>query len=169
MVTTTGQSLESKTLSAPPMHIPNGKGGCYKTELVVERTTESVTKINWWHEPDPRRDPHSHPWLDRDGFEFVATVEQGQYTETRWQFHYGVWVKTHHTYRAGDVNRMPKGVFHTVDEVAPGTRTRMVCGALVQDGVWGYLDLETYRFIRAMPDPEFIVALRLLNPHLRPK
>jgi hypothetical protein len=167
-----GNLLQTADLTNPPLHIPDGKGGCYKTELVVERSEERVVKIQWWHAPDPRRDPHNHPWS------FKSTILSGGYTETRYHnvgdtdiLSYGVATDTR-TYRAGDVNDMPASVYHTVDEVLPGTVTRMETGPIVEGGDWGYLIKGKY--VSAKDDvvhknSNFFKELCALNPHKLPK
>ena len=162
----TGNPLAHADFAVPPLHIPDGKGGYYKTELVLERSEQRVVKIHWWHGPDPRRDPHNHPW-----HYFRSTILSGGYTETRYAAPYldtaereresGVRV-----YRAGDVNSMPHGVFHTVDEVLPDTVTRMETGPLVEGGDWGYLIDGAYVSVKdAERDPDFFGQLCAINPH----
>lgn len=163
-----GNPLEHADWAVPPLHIPDGQGGAFKTELVLERSTDRVVKIQWWHAPDPRRDPHNHPWP------FRSTILSGGYTETRHQRTgcgpdaAGV-IVTQRTYRAGDVNDLPVGVFHTVDEVLPGTVTRMETGPLVEGGDWGYLIGGEY--VSSTDDPypnaDFFQQLCELNPHKR--
>jgi len=164
----TGNPLEHADLTNPPLHIPDGRGGCYKTELVVKRSKDCVVKIQWWHGPDPRRDPHNHPWS------FRSTILSGGYTETRHHnvgdtdiLSYGVSTETR-TYRAGDVNDMPGGMYHTVDSVLPDTVTRMVTGPLIGGGDWGYLIKGKY--VSAKDDgvyqnSNFFEELCTLNPH----
>ena len=163
----TGNPLEHADLSVPPLHIPDGKGGCYKTELVLERSLERVVKIHWWHAPDPRREPHNHPWEF-----FKSTILSGGYTETRhWKTTDGDAlehvVTESRTYREGDVNLLPHSIFHTVDEVLPGTVTRMETGPLVEGGGWGYLDAAG-NYSPQEPDPAFFEILCAMNPHKRP-
>ena len=161
----TGNPLAHADLAVPPLHIPDGEGGCYKTELVLERSEERVVKIHWWHAADPRRDPHSHPWP------FKSTILSGGYTETRYWFDEeadGHISSSQRTYREGDVNDLPLGMFHTVDSVMPGTVTRMECGPLVEGGDWGYLIDDAYVSVKdADRDPNFLKHLRDLNPHKR--
>lgn len=157
-----GLSLTAGKWETPPVHIPDEKGMTYKTELVLQRVPH-VEKINWWHQPDPRREPHSHPWP------FRSTILSGGYTETRWTLIDGVWTKSTHSYKEGDVNDMLAGTFHTVDEVLPKTTTHMVCGELVPDGFWGYLNPETGEIKAAEKDPTFLERLWGINPHMRKK
>jgi len=159
--TTAGLPLEQEVFTAPPLHIPNAAGEPYKTELVVVRTLEHTIKWNFWYLPDDDRDPHNHPW------DFEATVHHGGYTERRWWLEDGQLKTSVHTYRAGDVNRLPKQVFHMVIEVLPGTVTRMVCGS-ASDPEWGYLDTKTGVYRPAEPDPSFKDRLRALNRFLIP-
>lgn len=182
--TSTGDPIESGQFQVPPMHIPDGKGGALRTELVLFRSREKVIKINWWHGPDGMRvHPHSHPWP------FESTILRGGYTEDRWTWVVGGdeawdswskpvdeasavrgdggwWEKTTHTYATGDVNSVPAGVYHQVRAITPGTVTRMVCGALVNGGAWGHL-MDGVE-VPNKPDPEFLRQLRELNPHKRP-
>lgn len=164
--------LEHGDLAVPPLHIPDGQGGCYKTELVLKRSEECVVKIQWWHALDPRRDPHNHPWKDDDGIAFHSTILAGGYTETRHWFEPNVgWQQTTKTYRKGDVNEIPYAVYHTVDEVLPGTVTHMVTGPIVEGGDWGYLIDGRYVSSRDDPYPnkDFFTQLCELNPHKRPR
>jgi len=175
----TGNPLAHADLAVPPLHIPDGKGGCYKTELVLERSQERVVKIHWWHGPDPRREPHNHPWEF-----FRSTILSGGYTETRWILNKdsGTWWSATRFYRKGEINEMPRDAFHTVDSVLPGTVTKMETGPLVEGGDWGYLvpanpdishtvirngDVGTYE--KEEPDPKFFEQLCELNPHKRPR
>ena len=162
----TDNPLAHADLAVPPLHIPDGKGGCYKTELVLERSEKCVVKIHWWHAPDPRRDPHNHPWEF-----FKSTILSGGYTETRyWQSvdadSFAIVKSVTLIYRVGDVNHLPRGVYHTVDSVQPGTVTRMETGPLVEGGDWGYLIDGEY--VPAEKDPEFFGRLCAINPHKRP-
>lgn len=160
-----GSPLEHADLAAPPLHIPDGEGGCYKTELVIERSKDRVVKIQWWHAPDPRRDPHNHPWS------FRSTILSGGYIETRYRLSDGGVLLPYKetSYRKGAVNEMPADVFHTVDKVSPGTVTRMVTGP-IGDGDWGYLI--DGKYVSAKDDPypnaDFFTHLCALNPHKRP-
>jgi len=165
-----GFDPQSGALAKAPLHIPDLNGGAYKTELVLSRSDESTTKINWWHGDDPRPEPHSHPWP------FKSEILHGGYTEDRWYGDSDIgWVKTTHVYKAGDVNDCPHGTFHVVRDVLPGTVTKMVCGEKVGDGDWGYLVKSympagrTYVSAREMADPSFLENMREINPHMRPK
>ena len=116
----TGNPLAHADFAVPPLHIPDGEGGAYKTELVLERSTFRVVKLQWWHAPDPRREPHNHPWLsiDKDGveYQFKSEILAGGYTETR---HYLDGTTTTHTYRQGDVNVCLGGTFHRRFVISP--------------------------------------------------
>lgn len=72
--------LQAEHLMTPPLHIPDGKGEAFKTELVLERSEERTVKIQWWYADDPRKDPHNHPWS------FQSEILSGGYTEDRWTF-----------------------------------------------------------------------------------
>ncbi len=156
--TSTGLTIEHIQWSAAPLHIPDDKGGAYKTELVIHRSPERTEKINWWHGPDPRREPHNHPWP------FRSTILAGGYAETRWTQVDGVWTFETVTYQAGGVNDLPVNVYHTVDSVRPGTVTHMVCGPIVSVN-WGYLIDGKKQVIPA--DDDFLSQLRAINPHKR--
>jgi len=167
--TTAGLALAHAHLTAPPLHIPDGHGGAYKTELVIFRSPGRTEKINWWHGPDPRRHPHNHPW------DFESTILAGALTMTLWRFGWLAleWSREVVTYGAGTTYKLPADVFHTVDAVEPGTVTHMVCGPLAQateltprskPGEWGHLIGGCYHLTE--PDPAFMVQLRALNPHL---
>src|SRR5690349_18716301 len=97
--TTIGANLPLSHLSfsQPPLHIPDGRGGAYKTELVIERTADQTIKINWWHGPDPRSEPHSHPW------NFSSIIIEGGYTHVRFRVHEGKVYRDAHAVRAGDL------------------------------------------------------------------
>jgi hypothetical protein len=158
-----GLDMNAGKWQTPPTHIPNDAGETYKTELVLQRVP-NVEKIHWWHLPDPRKDPHTHPWP------FRSTILSGGYTEHRWtKNEQGVFVFSEHTYSAGDVNEVDANVYHNVVSLQPKTVTHMVCGELVPDGKWGYLNLETMEEYPATKDPTFLERLWKVNPHMRPK
>lgn len=165
--TTGGQPLLAANLSTPPIHIPNGKGGAYKTELALERTPERTLKILWWHEGDPRPEPHNHPW------DFESSILHGGYTETRYWLEDGAVKTEQRTYRAGDVNRVPRSVFHVVTDVLPGTVTRLTCGPATPNNEWEYLDIMTGEVASARSakyaDSNYLTQMREINPHMRPK
>lgn len=165
--TTGGQALVSAQLEAPPIHIPDGKGGAYKTELAIERTPDRTVKILWWHADDPRPEPHNHPWP------FRSEILSGGYSETRYWVESGVVKTEQKTYRKGDFNDMPDHVFHVVHDVQPKTVTRLTCGKAAPNNEWGYIDTTTGQYTSArdpkFADNEFIDKLRAINPHMRPK
>ena len=74
------------------------------------------------------------------------------------------------TYSKGDINEMPSDAFHTVDEVLPGTMTRMETGPVVPGGDWGYLIDGEYVSAKDDPHPNkaFFAQLCGINPHKRP-
>ncbi len=161
-----GFALKSEHLETPPFHVPNGKGGAYKTELVMVRTPERTEKIIWWYEDDPRPEPHNHPWR------FESTILSGGYTEDRWWIdERGELQKATITYRANDLNLnvVEKNVFHVVRDVLPKTTTRLLCGQASPNNEWGYLDLTTKEYSEAERDPRFLEYLQAINPHLRSK
>lgn len=159
--TTSGLPIQNKTLQQPPTHIPDGNGGCYKTELALVRTPEYTEKIIWWYKDDPRKEPHNHPW------DFVSSILSGGYTEDRWWIEDGVLQKITKAYRAGDENVVPSSVYHVVYDVQPGTVTNLKCGVASEGNAWGYLDLNTLEHIPAKGSPDFLEELWKINPHLR--
>lgn len=174
--TSGGFALRHEYLTAPPVHIPDGNGGAYKTELVLERTDERTEKLVWWHADDPRPEPHNHPWR------FTSTILHGGYTEDRWWSDDGALCTDTLTYRAdgtenGNRNDVPSEVFHRVYDVLPGTVTHMMCGPAAPGNAWHYLDLDVVGVDYpdgALIDPlsvydDFRSLLWDLNPHLRPK
>lgn len=167
--TTSGQALVHAAFSKPPLHIPNGKGEPFKTELVEVRGPEQTIKWNFWHLPDDDRAPHNHPWDS-----VSATIHFGGYTEDRYWVEVGeagsIEVKKEtRTYGVGDVNVFSDKIFHVVTSVLPGTVTRMVCGKATEGNVWSYLDIKTGSITAAELDSSFIERLRALNRFLIPK
>lgn len=160
-LTTGGFALTNDMLESPPSHIPNDNGGAYKTELALLRSPERTEKIIWWHEDDPREIPHNHPW------DFESTILCGGYTEHRWWLEDGKVVKDTTIYRQGDVNIVPKNVYHVVVDVLPNTTTKLICGKANEGNSWGYLDLETLEHREAEKDPKFFDKLCAINPHMR--
>ena len=159
-----GLQAISGHLQSPPVHIPDGHGGAYKTELALLRSPERTEKIIWWYADDPRPEPHNHPW------DFVSTILGGGYSERRWWYDVdGVLRQSEHTYRAGDTNTVPANVFHVVYDIQPNTVTHLVCGQASENNIWGYLSLDTFAYADAERDPEFVNLIRAINPHLRPK
>jgi len=164
--TSLGFALTADQLETPPFHVPNTKGGAYKTELVLFRSPERTEKIIWWHEDDPRPEPHNHPWR------FESTILSGGYTEDRWWIdEKGELQKETITYRANDrnINVCEANVFHVVRDIQPKTTTKLLCGQASEGNAWGYLDLSTKAYSQAENDPKFRDWLREINPHLRPK
>jgi len=156
-----GLPIAAANLQFPPVHIPDGKGGAYKTELALFRSPERTEKIIWWHSSDPRAEPHNHPWP------FVSTILYGGYTEDRWWKENGVWRESSRQYRAGEKNDVASDVFHNVREVLPGTVTHLVCGAASEGNLWGYISTDTKEYVDAERDPAFVDALRAINPYLK--
>jgi hypothetical protein len=157
-----GLALSHDMLAAPPVHIPDGRGGAYKTELVIERGADRTVKILWWYADDPRTEPHNHPWA------FTSEILAGGYTDERYRRTSDGTVD-HETVvvRAGDVNVVPADIYHRVTDVLPGTVTRMTCGSAASGNAWGYLDIVSGD-ISTSDDPMFVANLRAINPHLRP-
>lgn len=161
--TITGNPIIAAQMVTPPIHVPDGLGGAFKTELTTVRTPERTEKYIWWHSGDPRITPHNHPWP------FQSMILSGGYTEDRYQVIDGLLVKETRQYREGDVNDCPADVYHVVYDVLPKTATHLICGQQSEGAAWGYLDIETGEVSKAMPDPEFLGHLRAINPHLRLK
>jgi len=159
--TTGGLPLLHNNLTSPPIHIPDEKGGAFKTELTLFRTPEATEKILWWHGDDPRTEPHNHPW------DFVSEILFGGYTEDRYWVEDGTLRTETITYRVGDKNTILKKHFHVVRDVLPGTFTNLKCGKATPGNEWGYLDLNTLEYTKAKKDPDFFALLQELNPHLR--
>ncbi len=163
MKTTAGLEIKHDAFAKPPLHIPNGKGEPYKTELVEQRDPDGETiKWNFWHLRDDDRAPHNHPW------DFTSTIVHGGYSETCfWVDGDGKVQSTEYVHVVGDVFAVNTRMFHIVTKVLPGTVTRMVCGkAKTKDNEWGYLDTATGLYSRALPDLDFLSRLRALNPFL---
>lgn len=158
--TSGGFALRHSALTVPPVHIPDGAGGSYKTELVIERTAERTEKILWWYADDPRPEPHNHPW------DFTSEILHGGYTEDRWWIEDGQLVAATTTYRAGDINHISTSVFHNVRDVEPDTVTHMICGPAVPGNEWCYLDVQNLMLL-ASDNPSFRGDLEAINPHLR--
>lgn len=159
-----GLKAISGRLESPPTHIPDGKGGAYKTELALFRSKERTEKIIWWHSDDPRPEPHNHPWP------FESTILSGGYSEKRyWYDEYGNLQQEIKHYRQGDVNSVAANVFHVVYDILPKTVTHLICGEASVNNVWGYLDLEDFQYVEARPEALFLNQMRAINPHLRPK
>lgn len=159
---TTLQGLSAKitNLEKPPLHIPDGKGGTYKTELVLFSSPERTEKVNWWHGDDPRQEPHNHPWKNNEGVSFVSTILKGGYTERKTETLNGEWSNyIVSKYGEGDKNIVKHNEFHVVYDVLPNTVTHMVCYDQVENNEWGYLDLETMEYVKAEKDPEFFKNL----------
>lgn len=159
--TTSGLALSHKTMSAPPVHIPDGKGGAFKTELTVARSPEYTEKYLWWYADDPRPEYHNHPWP------FESTILSGGYTEHRVWIEDGRLRRETRNYREGDVNQVNAGVYHVVVNVLPGTATHLICGKASEGNAWGYLDLETLEHNPAKKEEGFMEKMQAINPHLR--
>ena len=170
--TSGGFALNHAMWSSPPVHIPDMKGGAFKSELVLRRdeTPDAdgicIEKILWWHAKDPRALPHNHPWT------FWSTILHGGYTDERWTKTNGIWTQSFIDLREGDVNHSPQNTFHNVINLLPGTVTHVRAGELI-DNNWTYLDTETFEEIpNTLPEdlnedgvPLFVLELDRLNPH----
>lgn len=158
-----GLKAISGYLESAPVHIPDGKGGAYKTELALFRSQERTEKIIWWHSDDPRPEPHNHPWR------FESTIINGGYSEKRWWLEDGILRDEIRHYKKGDINVVEADVFHVVYDILPQTVTHLICGEASENNIWGYLDLETFQYFDAVRDPNFVNLIRAINPHLIPK
>jgi hypothetical protein len=162
-----GQPLVSQAFRTPPVHMPIAGGGpnarhSYKSDLVLLRNPDERTvRILWWHDRDPRQEPHNHPW------DFRSAVLYGGYTEERFHLENGVLRREEITYEAGQINVMPANVYHNVIRVEPGTVTCLDCGPARPGNAWGYLDLETLRYVpmRELTPEGFREDFAALNPH----
>ncbi len=166
-VTSSNGPLSHAKWNAPPQHLPDGKGGTFRTQLVIGRSLEKTEKINWWHDLEPRRDPHSHPW------EFTSTILAGSITEKRWKFDENgdFQYLGEFTYNVGETYHVPHGEFHVVTAISPGTVTHMVCGPIQDNGLWHYAVTVGDKVVLENPagDPKYIENLQVINPYLRPK
>lgn len=156
-----GFPVSSEYLQSVPVHIPDDKGGSYRTELVLYRSADYTEKILWWHSDDPRKEPHNHPWW------FESSILSGGYTESRYWLENGELKFEEKTYRAGDVNIVPANVYHVVYDVQPQTVTHLRCGVAREDNAWGYLNLETLEHIAAKKEVNFWNSMVAINPHLK--
>jgi len=178
----TGGGTNLGWMASIPVHIPDGKGGAYKTEWTLfDHPQLGTVKLNFWHAPDPRRIPHNHPWEDHEGLAFTSHIIAGGYTETVYGYTdcYGYYPSVYQVYPHSGLNKKYnyRRVYHTVDKVAPGTITLMVCGRRKPE--WGYLLLgerdengyftgEEVRFDDPrVADPGFREAFLALNPMKR--
>lgn len=176
-----GASTQVPLLTGRPVHIPGpafdpanpAVFGSYKTELVVfDDPDRGTIKVNYWGGPDPRPEPHDHPWEDSEGVSFRSHIVSGGYTEE--VTHPDGRTEVRH-FRAGDVNVMRADCFHTVFDVLPGTVTLMVCGPRrvrpEGDIQWGYLVDGQYVGPNhpRVKDSNFFDRFCLLNPHRRPQ
>ena len=122
--------------------------------------------MHLWLAPDPR--PHNHPWHWID-----CQVLRGFYTALEYiPDGYGDYIERELTLTAGDpVHRVKYQTHHQIVRVHPGTVTIMSFGPIVGDGKqWGHLvkDDDSFRYEPNSAPPQFVDALRHLNPHLRP-
>lgn len=105
--------------------------------------------LHKWLKPDPRETLHNHPWP------FFSIILRGNYYQK------GI-VVTPRGHRRFEnlifwLNRVPRNVFHTVNQVAPGTLSLMFVGR--DRGDWGYLDPEYIPFAEHPHNEEFKLAL----------
>lgn len=130
-----------------------GKRGAFELLPMLPGGGITHIRLTWWHEPDPRQDPHNHPWS------FRSLILSGGYTERRV-------TGGDRTYRAGDINDVGAFAFHTVAEVLPNTVTLMICGPYAKGGEWGHL-VGDGGFVPAKAEVSFIEAIKAINPHKR--
>jgi hypothetical protein len=171
--TTIGSQLPAlaNLLVTKPMHVPDGSGSVFKTEVVIYRSPELTIKINYWHGDDPRATPHTHPWP------FESFILHGGYTEiTTLLSEDGTVSKEHRTFAAGDRNVVPlwtadgRRVGHTVGQVLPGTVTLMVCGPASPGLEWGHFEEAesgVFQYVKTSPDPSFRDQLKAANKYMR--
>jgi len=170
-MTSSGQSLEGEAFRIPPLHIPvcgdeaNARHS-YKSELTLVRDPDIGTKkLLWWHDKDPRDEPHNHPW------DFRSAIISGGYTEERfWIDEDGKVQRDEVTYEAGQINVVPANVYHNVISVEPGTVTYLDCGPARTGNEWGYLDIRNGEYItfKDLTPDNFLEMFQGLNPHTRP-
>jgi len=146
--------------------IPDDLGRTYKYELPLVRTPKRTVILHDWVLGDRRGreepKPHGHPW------DFASYVLTGGYDEDRYELVDGaVREELGVAHRAGQINAVPRAVYHEVLEVhEPGnTLTLIVCGHGV-GGDWGYLDTITGEHTPTQRDPDFSARYAALNPHL---
>ena len=178
----TGGGTNLGWLNSVPVHIPDGKGGAYKTEWALfDHPQLGTIKLNFWHAPDPRRIPHNHPWRE-EMLSFMSFVIAGGFKETFYRKiepgRYYSCEKYVYPDGLNNGNFTDDDTYHTVDEVKPGTITLMVCGPRTPE--WGYILLgecdeygiyagEEVRFDDPrVADPGFREAFLALNPMKRP-
>ncbi len=165
--TSLGTPLTALAFKEVPIHVPVGIGEnarhSYKSELVFVRDPGVRTvKMLWWHDRDPRSEPHCHPW------NFRSAILHGGYDEVRfWIDERGKVQSEERTYEAGEINVMPANVFHCVTAVRPGTVTLLDCGPAAAGNAWGYLDTESGRYIdqKELAVPDFGTNFVAINPH----
>ena len=165
--TSLGTSLEAPAFGEAPIHVPVGFGKnprhTYKSELVLVRDPGVRTlKMLWWHDRDPRAEPHCHPW------NFRSAILAGGYDEVRyWLDEAGEVQQEQCSWVAGNINVVPANVFHCVTNVQPGTVTLLDCGPANSGNAWGYLDPETgiYRDQKELAAPQFGSHFSTVNPH----
>lgn len=175
--TSAGLSVYTPLLSATPTHVPIvGTSTAVRTQFVLYDNPDiGTTKLHFWHGPDVMP-PHDHPWqesvddpniTDLVSIAFSATILRGGYLEERFTLQpCGRYVRTEHRYNRGETNIMPHGVFHRVLAVDSGTVTLMITKPRTTDGKWYFYDPITNIKRDPDKDPNFITALKAINPHL---
>lgn len=149
-----GQALGLKThglLEGRPIHIPAPDGTTFKTELTLYKAPDDTIKLTFWHAPDPRTTPHTHPWA------FTSYIMKGGYVEERYDME-GNLLDTRE-YEAGDINEVPLDVAHRVVSVVPGTVTLMICGT----DTGGWFEVVDGKPTR-LSDPDFVARFKQMNP-----
>lgn len=113
------------------------------------------------------------PWTSLAGISFISIIEAGGYMSRTYSKNPGDGLGVVHVeervVRAGDVVAYPFREYHTVKDVLPGTRTRMICGPATPGNQWGYLDPKTGREYpwQEQPDTTFVERMLTLNPWRR--
>ncbi len=107
--------------------------------------------LHKWLKPDPRPTPHNHPWP------FFSLILRGNYADVGWIRGSGLFTR----FWGFNFwfNRVPRNVFHTVTQVAPGTLSLMFVGR--DRECWGYIDSD-FNYIPFEEHPhtaEFRLAL----------
>lgn len=117
-------------------------GDPYLTRYIIARTPFFRIFLHRFHQPDPDRDVHNHPWRAlsviirggytelvvpdaiRDGRGVIASVRD-QYAVTQW----GRWWPK--------INQLKEHEYHRITDILPGTWTLVFGGPYFRD--WGFL------------------------------
>lgn len=132
-------------IRTPRMVLRRSDGVAYLTRWGI-RTRLGSIYIHEFQGPDPGIDLHDHPWA------FLSLILRGGYTELRHEGGIdgvirarwsdvndlgarGRGTPSHH-YGIGRLNWMPMKMSHRITNIAPGTRTLVVCGPTRRS--WGF-------------------------------